>query len=325
MKTYVIMNPAAAGGMTRKALPRIKRTILARSEAVTDICITTRPLDAFYAAQRIADQGYDRLIVVGGDGTLHETVNGLASAGMLPNGPYSLGIIACGSGNGLAQSMGLPADVDEQIDIAVRGQSRTIDLARIVLRSVHGTMIERYFVNECQIGIGAAVVRRVGSRQKRIGGLLAYGLGTVATLFRYPDQVIDLCFEDGPHWIEQMAGLSIGNGSRTAAGMQLTPDALLDDGLLDVLVIGGQSVVRRFRSFPKIYTGGHRADPAFRFVKSGAIDIRSCEPVPVAADGEVLGTTPCSITVVPAALNVCSQNVSAEVCHATYAEESAKG
>ena len=325
MKTDVIINPASAGGTTRRLIPLMVEKIQERLGEVHRLCVTEKPLDAFHMARRAADEGCERLIVAGGDGTLHEAVNGLASGGLRTSKRCTLGVIASGSGNGLAQSLGLPASLEEQIDVAAAGQVKKIDLARLVARSLDGMVVEQYFINECQIGIGATVVKQVGSRQKRIGGLLAYGLGTLAAIVGHPNQEMDIRFVDGRHLTEPLAGLSIGNGSRTAAGMQLTPDAELDDGLLDVLVIHGQSAIRRFLSFPKIYTGSHREDSGFSYFQTAGVEITSSESVLLAADGELIGTVPCSIDLIAGALSVCAPHSPAEENHATCTEQLAEG
>ena len=317
MHTHIIINPVSAGGKTRGRIPRILADIKNRLGDSPTYCITEKPLDALRAAQRAIQQGCELLIVTGGDGTLHEAVNGIFLNGIRPSPSFTLGIIASGTGNGLALSLGLPTSLEEQVELIARGSSKEIDLGKLEVRSPRGTPVLHYFVNECQIGIGAAVVRRVEAHQKNIGGLLAYGLGTLGTIIGHPNQEIQVRFAGGRTFDEPLLGLAIGNGSRTAAGMQLTPGAALDDGLLDTLVIHGQSVFRRFRSFPKIYAGTQRDDPGFSYVRSTKLEIASSEPVLVAADGELLGTLPCSIGLIAGALRVYAPIQPMEVTHAT--------
>ncbi|MEK7670959.1 MAG: hypothetical protein AAB344_01915, partial [Bacteroidota bacterium] len=161
-----------------------------------------------------------------------------------------------------------------------------------------------YFINECQIGIGAEVVRKTAPGRKRMGGRLAYGLRTLSLLFRYESSRLNVWVDGQEHVSRQLMGVVIGNGPITAGGMQLTPNAVLNDGALDLLIIQEQSVLQRIRSFSRIYNGRHVFLPTFDSLRGRSVRIESEGLVNIAADGEFLGHLPCSIEVVPSAMNV---------------------
>lgn len=236
------------------------------------------------------------IVAVGGDGTIHEVINGMMLAGgALP----PLGIVSSGSGEGFALSASLPRSIEEQVALLRSGGTRRVDLGMITACGDAGESRSRYFANEAQVGIGAAVVAGTRRWRKRAGGLLGYGVATLAEVFRSPDRMLRLTIDGEATEPESILGLSVGNGERTGGGMSLTPGARIDDGRLDLLVIRGQRVAERLRSFPRIYTGAHAGARGFTLRTFTAMEVRSDDGVPVAADGELIGVLPASFRTVP--------------------------
>jgi YegS/Rv2252/BmrU family lipid kinase len=268
------------------------------------VCVTERPGDAQLSAEGATANGCQLILAVGGDGTINEIINGLLADDNGPNTHIDLGVISCGTGHGLAQSLGLPSSIDHQARIAASNQTRHIDAARVVFRTPNGESAQRYFINECQIGIGAAVVERVESHQKRFGGLVTYGFGTLMLLKNHPNQVIQVTVDNDEGNTGTFVGICIGNGSRTAGGIRLTPQARLDDGLMDVLFLHGQPFSRRLLLFPWIPSGRHIHSDHCSYFQARRISFSSGEYVSVAADGEALGSLPCTIEIIPGALRV---------------------
>jgi diacylglycerol kinase (ATP) len=295
-----IFNPASGGGRTARNRESLTSRLRSALGPRCRIVETTAPGHAFELGREAALQQLPSVIVAGGDGTLHETVNGMYDAA--PAGPHpTIGILACGSGNGLALSLGLPRNIDEQIDIIRAGGWTRIDAGRIEFNA-SGKTGTRVYVNECQIGIGADVVADTSANDKRSGGLLGYGLTVLQTLGRPRHARASITADCAPMWAGEMLGCAVGNGEITAGGMHLFPGADTADGLLDLLVITHQSLFSRLRSFQRIYAGTQLQSDAFlgKWVKSVAIV--TGEALRVAADGECLGTTPCSVTVLPAGI-----------------------
>jgi diacylglycerol kinase (ATP) len=214
------------------------------------------------------------------------------------------GVLSSGSGEGFALSAGLPAGIENQITLLARGESRRVDLGLITATGPRGAISSRYFVNETQIGIGAAVVAGTRGWRKRAGGLLGYGLATLAEIVRCPNRRMQMILDSEATPPGSILGLSVGNGARTGGGMSLTPAARIDDGHLDLLMIDGQSVRERLRSFPRIYSGAHLRARGFSIRAVRTMEVFSDEEVPVAADGEIVGTLPTAIRVVPSAIQM---------------------
>jgi len=316
MKTHVIINPASGGGKTVAMLSHIPAIIKKYFGNNYSLYVTQKSLDAERSARAAVTDGANLVLAVGGDGTIHEIVNGLFLNRNLMNEECELGIISTGTGRGFAQSIGIPQSVEEQMRVVVEGNSRPVDIGKVTYQSTRGEEKERFFVNECQVGIGAEVVRRTQAHHKRHGGLLAYGFGTLSVLLQYPDQLMTVELDEVKTITGKLAGVVIGNGARTAGGMRLTPDAALDDGMFDVLRIREQSVLKRLRNVPRIYAGRHIHSADFGYCKARRISISSPEHVAVSADGEVLGVLPCTIELLPAALRIRCRHIPQEAIHA---------
>jgi diacylglycerol kinase (ATP) len=301
---HIIINPASAGGKTGKMQGQTLRTLEERCGRRYSLCVTQQPGEAGVSARKAIIEGSKLIITIGGDGTIQETVNGFFSNGHPINPSCQLGIINSGTGSGFAQSMGLPPLIDEQIHVIFNGQTRLVDVGRVVFSDNNGLKAERYFVNECQAGIGGAVVQKVQSAQKKLGGKLAFGSSTLAMAFRYPNQPMAVAIDDDFKVRGRFMGVVITNGSYMGGGMNLTPDAEVDDGLFDILLIHGQSIPQRLWNFPKIYSGRHTDSPKFSIYRGERVDISSSRRVLVEADGELLGSLPCTVEMVPSALLV---------------------
>jgi diacylglycerol kinase (ATP) len=320
----VIINPASAARRTAGRISAITASLEHEFPGRCRFALTRAPGDAEELARRAVEDSVSLLVCVGGDGTLNEVINGMlaASGGTVPE--TSLGLISSGSGQGFAQSVRLPGALQEQVGLLRACPGRPVDLGAVTVQdgsrgcgtrqvgwggqrtrqNSSGGWRTRYFINECQVGIGADVVRGSRDLGKWAGGLISYGLATVAAIFRSPNVQTTLSIDGTEADGTSLLGLCVGNGDLTGGGMSLTPGAEVDDGLLNLLTIHGLSLAGRLRSFPRIYTGRHITLPGFshRTVKQCAVD--GPVPLPVAADGEEIGRTPCQITIVERALMV---------------------
>ncbi|MBF8249332.1 MAG: hypothetical protein HW374_2132 [Bacteroidetes bacterium] len=174
--TYVILNPASAGGETAKRQVKIIAEIEQRFGSNYSLFITKRTLEACEAANKAVLNGCELILAVGGDGTLQEVVNGFFANGHLVNPRCHLGFINSGTGQGFAQSVGLPQSWEDQIELIRNSNSRMVDVGRVSFTNASGERSHRYFINECQLGIGGEVVKGVQQGHKLLGGTLAFGL-----------------------------------------------------------------------------------------------------------------------------------------------------
>jgi diacylglycerol kinase (ATP) len=303
-KVHVIINPASAAGRTGARQKQIRQLLDRHLGGEYLLHVTALPLEATSLARNAIRGGCDLVIAVGGDGTIQETVNGFFADGRPINSQCRLGIIGSGTGLGFCQSLGLPETLAAQAELACRGGERIVDIGHVTFSDGTGQKLSRYFVNECQAGIGGEVVRKVRSRQKLLGGRAAFGLSTLAAAFTYPDHLMSVKIDNQRLEPRRLIAVMVGNGNRAAGGMQLTPQARVDDGRLDVMLIHQQALPCRLLNFSRIYSGRHQGQKDFQFFKGRCIEIESAAPIGVEADGEWLGHLPCRIEVIGAALRV---------------------
>jgi len=303
-KTHVILNPASSAGRTGRRQAEILAAIERHIGPVFSLIVTKRPHEATSSAREASLGGAGLIIAVGGDGTIQEVVNGLMEAGSDLARRPQLGIINAGTGHGFAQSLGLPASLDHQCSAIAGGTVRRIDIGRASFTNGRGRRVERYFVNECQAGIGGRVVEKVQAGHKRLGGSLAFGLATLTTALGYPNRPFRFSVDDGPELAGTFIGIVAANGHVMAGGMRLAPKATVEDGRLDLLFMHGQTLAGRLWNFPKIYSGRHLGSRKFSYLRAKSLALASDEPVSFEADGEPFGSLPCRIDVLPSALEL---------------------
>jgi diacylglycerol kinase (ATP) len=303
-RTHIILNPASSAGRTGRRQAEILAAIERHLGREFSLFVTKRPDEATSSAREASLRGTELIIVVGGDGTIQEVVNGLMEAGPPLNRRLQLGIINAGTGHGFAQSLGLPAGIDDQCAGIALGTVRRVDIGRAAYTNGRGRRVERYFVNECQAGIGGRVVEKVQAGYKKLGGFLGFGLATLTAALNYPNRSIRFSIDDGPENEGKFIGIVAANGNAMAGGMRLAPQATVEDGRLDILFMHGQTLPERLRNFPKIYSGTHLESPKFSCFRGQSISLASEESISFEADGEWLGYLPCRIEVLPAVLEL---------------------
>jgi YegS/Rv2252/BmrU family lipid kinase len=307
---HVILNPTAGAGRARRLQSRILSKLAARFGPHYTLYVTQRPGDATASATAAVAAGATLVVAVGGDGTIHEIVNGLLRAEAYRDARCHLGIVDCGTGSGLAQSLALPATLDAQLDLLTLPHSIAIDVGHVVCHDEYGRPMERWLASECQVGIGGVVVAGVRPSLKRFGGSIAFGAVALREILRYRATSLTVSYSGNGSTTLPLLGLVIGNGSVCAGGMRLTPSARLDDGLFDVLAIHDMGVLARLRSFPRVYAGRHVRSPRFSLQRSRHLTVSAEPPAPVSTDGEFLGFTPCRVTLLPSALRIRSDRSS---------------
>lgn len=303
-RIHVILNPASSAGRTGRRQAEILEALERFLGPRFSFFETKRPGEATSSAREASLRGAGLVVAVGGDGTIQEVVNGLMEAADRPGPRPQLGIVNAGTGHGFAQSLGLAAGVEGQCAAIGRGTVRRIDIGRVSYFDDDGRPAKRYFVNECQAGIGGEVVKKVQTGHKRLGGFAGFGLATLTAALSYANRSIRFSIDGGPERTGPFIGIVAANGSAMAGGMRLAPEAAVGDGRLDFLFMHGQTLPERLRNFPKIYSGAHLRSPKFSCLRGLNISLASDEKVSFEADGELIGHLPCRIEIVPSALEL---------------------
>ena len=256
-----------------------------------EVFFTTGDGDARQAAALAVADGCTTLLVAGGDGTLNEAVNGVADAGALDR--VRFGIIPLGTGNDFATGLGIPADVEASVQTLLQGREVQVDLGQ-----VNG----RIFVNTSGGGYIAEVSVNVTPQLKTITGRLAYLIGGAQALFDYEPVRATVRAEPG----EVRIGLgvyafAVCNSRLIAGGRLIAPNAILDDGLLDVCLIEAMSAVEFVALGRKVADGEHVHDPRVRYLQAASIVFEFEREIRFNTDGEVLPARRCEYSVLPRA------------------------
>jgi YegS/Rv2252/BmrU family lipid kinase len=294
-----LVNPASANGSTGRRWPEIARRAAARG-LVGDTLLSDRPLHLTELARAATDDGARLLVVVGGDGSVHEVVNGVVASGRTD---VELAVLPRGTGKDFVRSLRIPRSLDAAIAVARSGRIRTIDVGRAEFTAWEGSRATAYFANFAGAGISGAIARRANASSKAAGGRVSFFWATVAVFAGWKSAVVT-AEVDGARRAGQMFEVLAMNGDYAAGGMWVTPHAEPDDGVLDVLFIGDVTKADFVRTFPKIYRGRHLSHPKIEVLRGAAVDIAADIPLPIVLDGEQPGTTPARFEIVPAALRV---------------------
>jgi diacylglycerol kinase (ATP) len=249
-------------------------------------------------AEEAASNGARLLVAVGGDGTVHEAVNGLLRAG----GGAELALLPQGTGDDFARALGVPGNFELALAVAREGATRTIDAGRVTYQT-EARSAESYFCSMAGVGMSGAVARRLLTTTKVLGGKVAGMLATFAVFSRWTN--VELRVDvDGESRTGLMEDVLVANTQYHNGGMRLCPDASPDDGVFDVLLLGDVTKRDLLLTLPKLYRGTHLPHPKAELLRGRAVTVESDVPLPIELDGEQPGTTPVRFEVVPGVLRV---------------------
>jgi len=299
--TKIILNPKAGKGYGGTIRPEIERTL--RHLGVSfDLVETTHTGHAINLAREAVLQGYETIVAVGGDGTANEVVNGM----MLAGNTSPVGTLACipaGSGNDFAVMNGTATNLDLACRAIAAGQTQIIDVGQVTLDG----QIERYFDNAVGMGFDALVV--IETRKfKHLRGIAMYLPAVLKTIFltmHIPS--VELTIDGRSEHMRPLMVVAC-NGPREGSTFHLTPDALYDDGLLDMLLANEVSKLEMLALLPRFMKGTHLSHRAVSTVRARHVTLRSEEPLYVHVDGEILNdhSHTIDIRVLPRALRMIS-------------------
>ena len=291
------MNPAAAGGTTGKRWPEIAHRAAQRG-LDGDALISERPGQLTALAADAVAGGATRLVVVGGDGSVNEVVNGIGDAHGV-----ELAVIPRGTGWDFVRTFDIPRDLDAAVDVALTGSVREIDLGAVTYRTWGGEDARSVFANVASAGISGAIAQRANESSKALGGKVSYYWATLAVFVGWQTGEMRVTV-DGESRNGKMIDAVVCNGRYLGGGMMMCPEAEPDDGVFDVLLIGDVTKRDLLLVLPKTYKGNHLPHPRLELLRGKVVTVESAEPLPIELDGEQPGTTPARFEVLPRALRL---------------------
>jgi diacylglycerol kinase (ATP) len=292
MRLALVVNPRAGGGRGARIAASVSDALRAAGEE-HEVHISTHGGEPERLARAAAERDVEVVVAVGGDGHVAAVANGILGSGS------ALAVIPAGNGNDFARNLGLPwRDRAALVRLLQRGQAtvRSVDVGHV--STADG---ERHFLNVAGAGFDSVVTAR-GEQVRRLGRY-RYLYATFETLVRFKPGPFVVTVDGERHEAPAMF-VAVGNAPAYGNGMRITPGASLDDGMLEVCVVGALSRLRFVRLFPLVYSGRHIEASVVRIFRGSVVELESTPVYEVFADGERVGTTPARLTVRPAALPV---------------------
>jgi diacylglycerol kinase (ATP) len=284
-----LLNPAAGRWGAAARLARLR--VLA-SAAGAGLVVSKSGADIAVQARRAVEDGVARLVVAGGDGTMHQAAQGLAGS------PCALGVVPLGTGNDLAGTLGIPHDLEAAAARALAGGVRQLDLARVG---------ETVCIGYAGVGFDSVVTRFANEEVKRLRGPLVYVYAVLHTLATFKPPAMRVVHDAGTFEGRAMFAV-VANLPRFGGGMRIAPAALPDDGWLDLVIVRELSRLRLLAVFPKVYRGTHVNHPAIQIVRTRKVEITLDREMTLYGGGEPVAAKaagqPFAVEVMPGALRV---------------------
>ncbi|HMO58810.1 MAG TPA: diacylglycerol kinase family lipid kinase, partial [Roseiflexaceae bacterium] len=287
-RAMIVFNPVAGQAETLAHDIQIASEIWQEHGWHVNIRPTAAPGDGSRIAREAAALGYDLVVAAGGDGTINEVVNGLAGT------QTALAPLPAGTVNVWAREIGLPLNPRATAEALLHARIRRIDLGRAG---------DRYFLLMAGVGFDAAVVNQVRSSETRRFGIFAYLIRISETARRFRGVRAQITI-DGRRVRRRVLLVVLGNSQLYGGVMKMTARATIDDGLLDVCIIKGTSLLSAPRIVLAILLQRHTVDPSIEYYRARTVSVDARTTMPVQVDGDHIGTTPMSFEAVPGALSV---------------------
>ena len=286
MRVKLFCNPVAGRGRARRELERVAAHLRTSGHEVESAESQSSQHLSELAAS-IVPGSYDRIAVIGGDGTLHHFLRGLPLS-------IPLGIIASGSGDDFAATLGLPSNPLVASDVVMKGKVRQVDVVEangIRYAGVGG------------VGFDSMVAKYANEHTRFVRGSLLYLWAILQVLPSF--QPIHLKMNvDGQKVEEEVMFAVVANSHRYGAGIQIAPTAKIDDGILDVYLTLRCSKGKLLRTLPQAYSGKHVTNPLVKHLRGTEITLDSNQPLDLYADGELVTKTPATVRLAKEKLSV---------------------
>jgi len=303
---YVIINPHAGSKKTQEDWPKIRK-LLVENNFTIDSVFTEYPFHATeLTMEAICNNGYRKIIVVGGDGTLNEVVNGVFKQDKVDPLDLTIGVITVGTGNDWGRMYGLPSEYSEQIEVLKNNKTFLQDVGQVNYLH-HDDEKIHYFMNIAGMGFDALVAKKTNiAKQKGAGGVITYLVNLISGLFQFTYNNIEIEKEGKPLFIGKVFSMSIGICSYNGGGMMQLPFAVSDDGLFDVTVIRKVSRMKVIRNIKNLYDGSFVKIKEVETYTGKEFKITSIpqKSVFLETDGESLGNSPLYFNILPKAVKV---------------------
>lgn len=297
-KWLVVLNPNAGGQLAEKAWPSIQQELI-KEGFVFELVTTKKKLHAVELVSKGIKSGFRKIIAIGGDGTLHEVVNGIMTQKNFAPSEILLAMISVGTGNDWIKTHHISNDYKEAIQQIKKGKTIQQDIGQVIFKNNDHLTESRYFVNSVGIGFDARVVKYIlPKKEKGQSKKSDYMIGLIRSLFAHRNVKSLITLDD--HQIEtKLYNLTIGVCQYKGGGFKLLPNAIPNDGLLDVTLACKITKRKLIVSLPKLFGGKVEKIKYFDFYQVQDLKLDISSPICIEADGEYLGHYPLSVSILP--------------------------
>jgi YegS/Rv2252/BmrU family lipid kinase len=304
-RTLVIVNPRSAGGRTGDRWPQL-REILHEAYGAFEAKTTSAPGEATTLTREGLKEGFERVLAMGGDGTINEVVNGFFDGEKPVRPEAAFGLLPAGSGGDFRKTIATPKDFGEAARRLREALPRPIDVGRLRYIGADGAPGERRFVNIASFGLSGLVDRLVNSSSKPLGGTIAFATATLRATLAYRAPAVRLSLDGGPAREGRINTVAVANGRYFGSGMKVAPHAELDDGQFDVVTMGELSKMDVLLRGLDIYSGKHLSHTNVSVHRARHVEAAPVEgdEVLLDVDGEQPGRLPATFDLLPGAVNV---------------------
>ncbi len=303
MRAVFVVNPASDNGGTAKAWPQLASTARGLGIEVVER-LTESAGHATRLVREAIAAGEERIVAVGGDGTVNEVVNGFCDdAGVPLETAARLAVIERGTGCDFIRSYAIPKRAAAALAVVARGSERRIDLGRARFAGADGTEKVRLFANVASCGMTGDVAERANRSTKRFGGTASFLYATATAFIGWENVDFHVALDDGERRL-RANNVVCANGRYFGGGIKIAPVAEPDDGLLDVILIGDVGKADLLLNLHRMYGGTLFKHPQVEMTRAARIVCTPVRPLPVEIDGEQPGTTPITFEAVPSAVTL---------------------
>ncbi|MER8762126.1 MULTISPECIES: diacylglycerol kinase family protein [unclassified Mesorhizobium] len=310
MKVAVVLNPIAGGGRLKRHWPEVAAS-LKRHFGDFELRETQAEGDAERLALDLAAIGFELVIAAGGDGTASEVADGLLKAFRESGRTAELGLLPCGTGIDFARGLGLSNNVDLTLKRIAEAKPRKVDAGCISYVDDHGALASRHFINIASLGLSGATDRAVNAdrRKGKVSAKALFYWRTVWEFLRYRFQEVAITIDDGAPVEARMALVAVANGKFFGGGMMIAPDAELNDGEFDIVILRAAGKLKLIWDIRLLYGGRHRNHPAITILRGKKVVVEPLGDVQknaalIDVDGESPGRIPATFEILPGALTL---------------------
>lgn len=300
---YVIVNPVSGRGRGAREWPLIE-SLLTQAGFDYTFNFSSSKYEAIDLAESAVLMGYRKIIVVGGDGTMHEVLNGLYRQHEVPMSSITVGVIPIGTGNDWVRHFGIPHDYKQAIDVIAAGRIFHQDVIRARYQTPQGVG-ERVVANIAGIGLDASVIEAVDAAEKRgHKGRWTYLWCLIKTVMTHKAKPYEVEIDGRRLGYPEMFSAAVGNNRFNGGGLEQLPAAKADDGLAEIMILKALSLRAVPQALKRLLTGRINDIPEVENYRGRCVVFSSPEPRPIELDGELVGTTQAEFEVISGALNV---------------------